>query len=211
MKLKDLTLGDFKEKIKEKNGDLGGGGVCSSIAVLASALTIFVYNLSKDKDYFSKLEDKIKIEIEEKVKLIDDRIVLLENLIDQDGKAFNEVIKALSLPKKTDIEIENRQKALKEGYKKACNSPFQIADAIMDVMKASEIFSIYASKNAITDVATSFILNYAALDSCLYNVEINLKGLDDAYRILARKKVQDLRLRAGKIKNKNLEIIRERM
>lgn len=211
MKLKDLTLGDFKEKIKEKNGDLGGGGVCSSIAVLASALTIFVYNLSKDKDYFSKLEDKIKIEIEEKVKLIDDRIVLLENLIDQDGKAFNEVIKALSLPKKTDIEIENRQKALKEGYKKACNSPFQIADAIMDVMEASEIFSIYASKNAITDVATSFILNYAALDSCLYNVEINLKGLDDAYRILARKKVQDLRLRAGKIKNKNLEIIRERM
>lgn len=211
MKLKDLSLGDFKEKIKEKNGDLGGGGVCSSIAVLASALTIFVYNLSKDKDYFSKLGDKIKIEIEEKVKLIDDRIVLLENLIDQDGKAFNEVIKALSLPKKTDIEIENRQKALKEGYKKACNSPFQIADAIMDVMEASEIFSIYASKNAITDVATSFILNYAALDSCLYNVEINLKGLDDAYRILARKKVQDLRLRAGKIKNKNLEIIRERM
>lgn len=211
MKLKDLSLRDLKKKIKENNGDLGGGGVCSSIAVLASALNIFVYNLSKDKDFFSKLEYKIKVEIKEKVKLIDDRIILLEDLIDKDGKAFNEVIKALSLPKNTEEEIENREIALNEGYKKACDSPFQIAEAILDVMEASEVLSIYSSKNAITDVATSYILNYAALDSCLYNVEVNLKGLDGDYRILAEKKVQDLRSRAKKIKNKNLKIIRERM
>ena len=205
--LNKLKVEELIEKTKSSSPNPGGGGISSIVGALGASLSIMAYNISKGKKSYKDLDKNILEEIDKSIENIDRSINELEIYLTKDGNAFQGVLDALRLPK----DDESRKSKLEEGYKEASRSPFIIANLLLEILKNQEILSKYMDKTAISDVAISIIISYAALDSVLYNVSINLHGLKEEDRSLAEKEMEKLRKESKELMDKNLSLIEKRM
>ena len=99
--------------------------------------------------------------------------------IDEDTEAFNEMMAAMKLPKKTDEEKALREDAMQEATKKAIMVPFQTLElAVKAVELAAEIAAI-GNSNALSDAGVAAITATAAAQSAFLNVKINMAGITD--------------------------------
>jgi glutamate formiminotransferase/formiminotetrahydrofolate cyclodeaminase len=108
-KLADLTLKSFIDETSSESPAPGGGSISAFIGAMGAALGTMVANLSSHKrgwdDRWEEFSDWA-----EKGKSIHGRLL---DLVDEDTDAFNEVIAAYGLPKKTG------------SYEKCCNGSIQ--------------------------------------------------------------------------------------
>ena len=99
------------------------------------------------------------------------------DLVDLDTLAFNNLMSAFRLPKKTDKEIQFRKKEILEHTKLVTEVPLKTLekteesiDLALDVVKIGNV-------NCVSDVAVASEMAYSAAYGAYYNVRINLLDL----------------------------------
>jgi len=173
--LAKMTITDFANETSSESPAPGGGSIAAYCGVLGSALATMVANLSAHKrgwddrwEFFSKWGEK---GIGYQNQLLD--------LVDRDTHAFNEIMKAYSLPKENTKQLAKRNEEIQKATKSAINVPFEIMktsfNSIEVIMKMAE----EGNPNSISDVGVAMHCARAAIMGAFLNVKINCKDLED--------------------------------
>jgi len=191
MKLIDMTVHEFIKELDSASPAPGGGSASALSASMGMALSRMIGHLTIPKKKFKNLDDSIQekfIQVHENIKSKELRTL---ELIDEDTKAFNEIMQALKMPKDSEKEKNKRKKALEKATFKATEIPLEIAKIAHDVLDSIDVLVKYGLKHAISDVGVSALLIHAGMEGACLNVKINLSGLsDEAYVSRVGKEVQ---------------------
>ena len=163
----EWTLSNLIDEISRKSPSPGGGSVSALSGSLSASLALMALNLSYDK----KMENigfslnKIKYS--------------LLSLIDEDSKAFDEVMKAYSLPKKNDEDIKLRTSQIEKAYINAILTPMKILENSSNVLYLIRKIYKNINSNCLSDLGVAIELASASINGSVMNVKINLPELKD--------------------------------
>ena len=100
-------------------------------------------------------------------------------LIDEETNAFNKIMTAFRLPKKSDEEINYRLFKIQEATKYATEIPFKTLQIIHKVLLLVDIVLDEGNKNSFSDSGVASELAFAGAKGAIMNVKINLKDIED--------------------------------
>lgn len=173
--LTKLSISEFADETSSESPAPGGGSVSALLGTLAASLASMVANLSSHKrgwddrwEFFSDWADKAQKQ----------KDVLL-HLIDEDTRAFNKVMEAMALPKKTDEEKEIRKNALLEANRYAMYIPFQVMKESFKCMEILEVLAREGNPSSVSDAGVGALCARSAVWGAWLNVCINASGVGD--------------------------------
>lgn len=208
----EMTLNEYVRSVASGEPTPGGGSVAALVGSLGGALTNMVGNLTIDKTVYDDVPQEAKTQMEEAFVKIDKLTEELKGIVDEDSRAFDDVMQAFKLPKATDSEKAARSEAIQAGYKKALEVPLRCGEKCLEILRLQEVFANYGNVHAITDVGVGTLLAYSGLEGALFNVTINLKSIkDEAFKIEIGQKVESLTDEGKKIKDNMLKIVYKRL
>lgn len=193
--LANLKIGEFLERTASSATVPGGGSIAALSAAASASLSEMVASLTIGRKGFEAIEDEMK-EIakdafEYRGKLVQD--------IDRDSDAFNDVVSAYKLPKDTEEDRRNRNRAIQEGLKNAALVPLGVAKDAFKLIGLAKKLVENANRSAVTDAAVAAIMARSAVLSALYNVKINLVSIKDkAFVDEVAKQVEHMEEETGK-------------
>ena len=166
---------DFVNEVSRDSPAPGGGSVAALSGALGAALGTMVANLSTSKAGFEKLKAKLS-DISSKGQNTKDKLI---KAIDDDTSAFDEVIKAMRMPKDTEKEKKLRNKKMQEGYKIATLVPLETVENCKDALYICRDISELMDESMASDVGSGALMANAGANAAAYNVRINLKSITD--------------------------------
>lgn len=175
----DNSLKEYLVKVASGSPTPGGGSVAAVSASLGVALSSMVYNLTIGRKFYDEYSDEVKDEINEGFnicrRLLDEYI----KLIDEDTYAYDDVMKVIKMPKDTDEHKKIRSEALQKAYINAMNVPLKLARLCGEAFTPTMLIAQYGNPNAVSDAAVGAILLYAAMESAILNVKVNIPYIKD--------------------------------
>ncbi|MCJ7698390.1 MAG: cyclodeaminase/cyclohydrolase family protein [Thermoplasmata archaeon] len=175
-KLVKMNIKMFLDELASSSPAPGGGSVAALSGALGAALSSMVCNLTRGKQGYEAAQDEIKEILQRSEEL---RKHLTE-LIDKDTEAFNEVMKALTMPKETEDQKEHRRHAMQIAFKHAADVPLETARKCTQILDVARIVAEKGNKNSISDAAVSALMAQTGLQAAMLNVRINLCSIKDA-------------------------------
>lgn len=173
-RLVDLSVAGFTDEVQTDSVAPGGGSVAAVSGAMGVGLVAMVSNLSGGKDFLDVYKDICKIGEEgEAIKS-----TLIYN-VDADTDAFNAVIAANKLPKKTKEEQKVRDKAIQDAYKGAINIPLDTAKKCYEALKLAREIADKGLKSSMSDVGVGARMAHAGMHGAILNVKINLPSITD--------------------------------
>ena len=174
-RLTGMTLKGFMNETASESPAPGGGSVSSYIGALGIALGTMVANLSSHKRGWDERWEEFS-KWAEKGKEIQNRLL---KLVDEDTEAFNKILEAFGLPKKTEEEKAARNMAVQEATKYAIMVPFQVMETAFSGLEVVKAMVVTGNPNSITDAAVGTLALRTCIRGAFLNVRINAEGLDD--------------------------------
>lgn len=174
-KLVDLTLTGFAEELASESPAPGGGSVAALAGSLAASLTAMVGNLTHGKYEYEAAWGEVE-EASVKGQALKDRLL---RAIDDDTTAFNGVMAAMRLPKKTDDQIAARAAAIDEANKKATRVPYSVCEDSLATFDLIDVMVARGNPNSISDAGVAAYCAHTAVHGAALNVRINLPGIHD--------------------------------
>lgn len=210
--LQNLTIKSFIDKLASNSPAPGGGGVAALAAALGSALGSMVFNLTIGKKTYNEYDEYVKAEILNSLNETNINKDEFLSLMEKDAEEFLELMNMFKLPKNTEEEKYIRETKLEEGYKKALEIPFNVAEKAFKMYKYIEISAKYGNKNAISDSGVAALLLQAAIESAVLNVKINLSGIkDEEYKENINKKCTYFVNEGLKLKENIMNIVNSKL
>jgi formiminotetrahydrofolate cyclodeaminase len=174
-KLVKQNIKMFLDEVASSSPAPGGGSVAALSGALGAALSSMVCNLTRGKQGYETVQDEIREILEKSEGLRKD----LTDLIDKDTDAFNEVIKALKMPKETEDQKEQRRNAMQIAFKQAAEVPLETARKCEQILDIAHIVAEKGNKNSISDAAVSALMAQTGVQAAMLNVRINLSSIKD--------------------------------
>ena len=207
-KLIDLTVKGFADETSRESPAPGGGTISAYMGALGAALGTMVANLSSHKagwdarwEDFSNWADKgQKIQAE------------LMTLVDEDTEAFNRIMEAFGLPKKTEEEKAARSAAIQAATLFATQVPLHTMQASFKVFELCKAMAEEGNPNSVSDAGVGVLAARAAVLGAGLNVKINASGLKD--RETADKLVgeaNELIKKANELEAEIMKIVEEKL
>ncbi|MBQ0015600.1 MAG: glutamate formimidoyltransferase [Bacteroidales bacterium] len=188
-RLVDLTCEGFADETASESPAPGGGSVSAYLGALAASLTTMVANLSSHKQGW---DDRWEFFSDWAVKGQALKTELIA-LVDEDTQAFNRIMNAFGLPKKTDQEKADRTAAIQEATKYATEVPFRTMQKSLQTFDLIRAMVTDGNPNSVTDAGVGALCARSAVMGAYLNVKINASSIKDmAYK-------QDILDRADKI------------
>ena len=166
---------DFVDEVSRDSPAPGGGSVAALSGALGAALGTMVANLSTSKAGFEKLKPKLA-DISSKGQDTKDKLI---KAIDDDTSAFDEVIKAMRMPKDTEDEKKLRNSKMQKGYKIATLVPLETVENCKEALYICKDISELMDESMASDVGSGALMANAGAIAAAYNVRINLKSITD--------------------------------
>ena len=173
--LVDLTVKGFAEETSRESPAPGGGTISAYMGALAAALGTMVANLSSHKagwdarwNEFSQWADKGQALMTE-----------LLHLVDEDTEAFNRIMEAFGMPKKTEEEKAARTKAIQDATLYATQIPLQTMKASYKTFDICRAMAEEGNPNSVSDAGVGALAARAAVLGAGMNVKINAGSLTD--------------------------------
>ncbi len=179
MKLIDHTVHEFIRDLDSPKPAPGGGSSSAVAAAMGAALSRMVGHLTIPKKKFKKLDTETQEEIIALHEKIKDDVRKFLDLVDDDTRAFNEIMSAFKMSKETEEEKAARSKAIEKATYKATEVPLRIARIAHGVLLRLRPLLEYGNQNAISDIGVGALMLHAGLEGAILNVKINLASLKD--------------------------------
>jgi len=174
-KLVNLSVTGFGEELASESPAPGGGSVAALAGSLAASLAAMVSNLTHGKlEYENSWE-----EMEEAGVQGQDLKDKLLKAIDDDTDAFNGVMAAMRLPKKTDEQQAARTKAIDEANMDATMIPYKVCEWSLATYDLIDAVVARGNPNSISDGGVAALCAHTAVHGAALNVRINLPGIID--------------------------------
>ncbi len=173
--LVNMTVSDFCDLLSTDSPAPGGGSVAALCAAISGALSAMVANLTINKKGYERVQTKVR-EIAEIGQKIKEKAI---SAIDKDTHAFNEMMFAMKLPKKTQEDKDYRQSQLQEATMKAILVPFEVLQIAQEAIELSSKIAKIGNTNALSDAGTGAVTANAAAKAAYYNVRINMQGIEN--------------------------------
>ncbi|MCS6991775.1 MAG: glutamate formimidoyltransferase [Chitinophagales bacterium] len=198
--LAHMSLGAFTEEVARESPAPGGGSVAALLGSLAASLGTMVANLTAHKRDFEH-NWKWYSDWAEKGQHLRQALLLL---VDDDTKAFNQLLSSHGMAKTTEAEALARSKAIQEATQQAIEIPLRVMQLCNDTLDLLQNMMEKGNPNSISDVGVGVCCARAAAEGAALNVRINLPGLTDAalreqYAQHADKLQQEIRQRAEEL------------
>lgn len=192
----DLNLREFINELSVDSPAPGGGSTAALCGALSAALSSMVSNLTVGKKGYEGVQKKVK-KIAEAAQALKDNFL---RDVDSDTIAFNKVMEAFKMPKKTDSQKEERIFAIEEAYKEATLVPFGVIKKSVEALKLAKEVAQKGNKNSISDAGVSGLTALAAAEGAYYNVKINLPDIrDKEFKSKIKQQTSSLRKKAIKL------------
>ncbi|MBM3415638.1 MAG: glutamate formimidoyltransferase [Bacteroidetes bacterium] len=174
-RLVNMTLSGFADETAGESPAPGGGSVSAYVGALGISLGTMVANLSSHKKGWNERWEEFSNWAEKGQQYKDE----LLRLVDEDTKAFNQIMTAMGLPKGTEEEKVIRAKAIQEATKYAIEIPFKVMQAAYESMEVIKAMVETGNPNSITDAGVGALCARSAVIGAFINVRINAGGYDD--------------------------------
>jgi len=202
--LSRMTLEQFAEALAAATPTPGGGSASAQAGAMAAALIQMMCDLTIGRERYRAHDEAVRAIRARAEGLRRDLLAL----VDRDAQAYDEVIRALRLPKETDAQRRSRAEALERANLFAIEAPLAIADACAVLMGVASEMATRGNVNAVSDVGVAALLAYAGLRGAVLNVRVNLKGVGDESRAAKlRDRVRRLEVDSEKLREQALTAI----
>ena len=173
--LRDMRVVDFLDELSSDSPAPGGGSIAALCGSIGSSLAAMVANLTcGKKDMKDKFEDMDRVAA--KAQELKDKLALL---IDEDTFAFNKVMAAMKMKKKTDEQKEARKLAMEKANKEAAMVPFETLKTIREITPLIAEVVKKGNPASITDGGVGALMIRSGAIGAFYNIIINLDSIED--------------------------------
>ena len=170
-----MTLSSFLQETASESPAPGGGSISAYIGSLGAALTTMVANLSSHKRGWDEQWE----EFSKMAQTGQEHINILEELVDEDTRAFNDIMNAFRLKSQTEKEKKIKEIAIQEATVNAINIPLKIMSNSLELMNLIEKLVTHGNPNSVSDVGVAALCARSAVLGGYLNVLINAKDLTD--------------------------------
>ncbi len=174
-RLVDMSAGGFADETASESPAPGGGSVSAYVGALGVSLGTMVANLSSHKRGWDERWEEFS-SWAEKGQAIKDELLYL---VDEDTRAFNRIMEAFGLPKKSEEDKKARHQAIQDATKYAIRIPFRIMQKAYESMEVIEAMVEKGNPNSVTDAGVGALCARTAVIGAFMNVKINAGGLED--------------------------------
>lgn len=174
-KLIHLTCQGFADETASESPAPGGGSISAYIGSLGAALGTMVANLSSHKPGWDEQWKKFSVWAEKGQKLKEELLLL----VDEDTNAFNKIMEAFALSKKTEAEKNIRKQAIEVATKYAIEVPFKTLQKSFEVFEICKAMIEIGNPNSVTDAGVGVLCARTAVIGAYFNVKINAATLKD--------------------------------
>jgi glutamate formiminotransferase len=192
--LASMTVERFVDEVSSNSPAPGGGSVAALAGSLGAALAAMVANLTVGKKGYEAAWDS-SAKLAERSQALQ---AALLRAVDDDTKAFDDVLAAMRLPKATDEEKRARADAIAAAYEKATAVPLATARLCLQAIELAEEAAGTGNKNSASDAGVGALLAKAGLESAILNVRINLPSVrEGAFKTATLKEIADLQSKSS--------------
>jgi formiminotetrahydrofolate cyclodeaminase len=174
-KITDRTIEAFLDDLASQSATPGGGSAAAIMGAKGAALVSMVCNLTIGKKKYADFEEEMKLIL---VKAEGLRRELI-GMVQDDVKAFDQVMAAYGMPKETEAEKAARAAAIQAALKVATETPLNCCRAARAVIDLAAKAAEKGNLNVISDAGVAVLAAYAALRSGALNVYTNTKMITD--------------------------------
>lgn len=207
-KLVDLTCTGFCDETASESPAPGGGSVSAYMGALAASLGTMVANLTGGKAAYDDEWEKFS-DVAVKGQALKTELL---HLVDEDTNAFNKIMNAFGLPKKTDEEKAARTAAIQEATKFATEVPFHTMQKSFEAFEVCRAMVEWGNPASVTDGGVGALAARSAVMGAHLNVKINASSLkDEAFKNDILAKAADLEARAIKEEAEIIKIVNEKI
>jgi glutamate formiminotransferase / formiminotetrahydrofolate cyclodeaminase len=170
-----MSLYGFMNETASESPAPGGGSVSAYMGSLGVALGTMVANISSHKRGWDNRWKEFS-DWAEKGKEIQNKLL---QLVDEDTAAFNRILNAYNLPKKTVEEISVRKSSVQEATRNAILVPFKVMETAFSGFELISEMVEKGNPNSVTDAAVGALAIRSCIRGAFLNVKINASGLED--------------------------------
>lgn len=174
-RLASMNIYEFADELASDSPAPGGGSVAALNGMLSAGLSAMVGNLSYSKKQYKDVKPEM-MEVSTKGQQLKD---FFTDSIDKDTDAFNKIMNAFSLPRGTDEEKAIRDKAVQNATIEATMIPFYVLEKTKEAAQYALIMAEKGNRNSLSDSGVAGLAASTAAEGALYNVMINLQGIED--------------------------------
>jgi glutamate formiminotransferase/formiminotetrahydrofolate cyclodeaminase len=172
-KLVDKTVTALLDELAGESPAPGGGSVSALCGALSAGLSSMVANLTFEKKGFEKGKDAMESVANRAQRLKE----FFLNAVDDDTKAFNQIVEARRLPKGSNAEVAARNDSLFAANERAIKVPLSVLTACEELLELAKVVIADGNPNSLSDAGCAVLNAVAAAEGAYMNVLINLSGL----------------------------------
>ncbi len=203
-KLVDMTCTGFANETASESPAPGGGSISAYMGALGASLATMVANLSSHKPGWDERWEEFS-NWAVKGQAIKDELL---ELVDEDTNAFNKIMDAFGLPKKTDEEKAARTQAIQEATKYATEVPFRTMKVAFKAFEVVRAMAETGNPNSVTDAGVGALCARSAVMGAHLNVKINAASLkDEAFKAQILKEAEEIEAAALKQEAEILQVV----
>jgi len=174
-KLADLTITDFADETASESPAPGGGSISAYMGALGVSLGTMVANLSSHKRGWDSRWEEFSNWAEKGMQYQSELI----RLVDEDTDAFNKIMDAFGLPKKTEDEKALRKQAIQDATKNAIMVPFRVMEVAYKSLEVIKAMAETGNPNSVSDAGVGALAIRSCVKGAFLNVKINSGDLED--------------------------------
>ncbi len=206
--LVDMSLAAFMEECASESPAPGGGSVSAYMGAIGAALTTMVANLSSHKRGWDERWEEFS-EWANRGKAIQERLL---QLVDEDTNAFNEIMAAFGLPKKSTEEQELRKVAIKAATVHAIEVPLDVMSVACEGFEVAQAMAETGNPNSVSDAGVGALALHACVEGAWLNVKINAVDMAKSQEVIGMLgDAEALRQKAEDLKNTVLDTVNQKL
>jgi glutamate formiminotransferase/formiminotetrahydrofolate cyclodeaminase len=178
-KLVQMTAAGFANETASESPAPGGGSISAYVGALGASLATMVANLSSHKRGWDDRWEEFSRWAEKGQQLKDQLLYL----VDEDTRAFNMIMEALDLPKKTEEEKAIRAQAIEHASLYAIEVPFKVMQTSLATMEVIQAMAETGNPNSVSDAGVGALCARLAVMGAYLNVKINAAGIADKEKV----------------------------
>ncbi|MBN1887912.1 MAG: glutamate formimidoyltransferase [Thermoflexales bacterium] len=199
--------GAFLDAVAAGSPTPGGGAVSALAGALAAALTAMVARLTAAKPKYADVHPQMQ----EALARVEALRGQLTRAIEQDNAAFDRVMEAYRLPRRSAEEKAARFVAVQLATMGAARVPLETMHLAVQALEAALVVAELGNPSSMTDVGVAAHLARAAALGAALNVRVNLAALEGREHLGSlSEQVETLCARAAELAGRVVEVVEKR-